>query len=183
VESAGEPGGSGGTIALENISGPDAASIDGAAIAGRGSLSGEVDAENNAAEVGLLVRHGRDDGDDAIGRFIEALGLGLVRVAVADESEAIAGVDQHPEARFALIVAQSPGAGEADERLSFELGYCVGRLGMARVCVLDPAASEGGLDRHGVMHVPLDERGGWQLQVARQLRRAGLAVDLNRLCG
>ena len=38
------------------------------------------------------------------------------------------------------------------------------------------------LEASPVATVMLDAHGGWQLPLARTLKRAGVAVDLNRLC-
>jgi hypothetical protein len=63
----------------------------------------------------------------------------------------------------------------------FQLGYAVGRLGADRVCVLH---AEGAplCPESKIPHIPADAGGGWQLQLARQLKQAGLNVDLNKLC-
>ena len=36
-------------------------------------------------------------------------------------------------------------------------------------------------DTQGISHVAVDPHGGWQLHLARQMKRAGCDVDLNRL--
>ena len=82
---------------------------------------------------------------------------------------------------FAVVVADAAAIKEAAGEWQFELGYCAGRLGASRVCVAS-ASSEAISDRHGIRHLAIDANGGWQLQMARQLKRAGVAVDLNRLC-
>jgi hypothetical protein len=84
-------------------------------------------------------------------------------------------------ATFAVVVADAAAIKEAAGEWQFELGFCAGRLGAGRVCVAS-ATSEALGDKHGIRHVAIDGNGGWQLQMARYLKRAGVAVDLNRLC-
>jgi hypothetical protein len=36
-------------------------------------------------------------------------------------------------------------------------------------------------DMSGVVPVPLDKHGGWQLLVAKELRNAGYSVDMNKI--
>jgi hypothetical protein len=62
----------------------------------------------------------------------------------------------------------------------FDLGCCVGRLGASRVLVLH-RDGQPHTDRFGLTHVVFDPHEGWQLQLARQLKRAGVDVDLNKL--
>src|SRR4051794_1054101 len=68
-----------------------------------------------------------------------------------------------------------------DRRFVFRLGCCCGRLGMRRAGVLVPEGIPQLPEEHGVMSLPMDAADGWQLQLARQLKRSGIEVDLNRL--
>lgn len=63
----------------------------------------------------------------------------------------------------------------------FELGFFVGRLGRDRVALLVEPGVEIFSDFHGVVHHELKQGGGWELGLAKELRAAGLDVDLNRL--
>jgi hypothetical protein len=64
----------------------------------------------------------------------------------------------------------------------FKLGYCAGRLGMKRMCMMHSPVTAPTGEGHGVPHLAVDSNGGWQLHLAKQMKRAGLDVDLNRLC-
>lgn len=68
----------------------------------------------------------------------------------------------------------------ARQNVLFELGYFVGTLGRRRVCALYKGDVEIPSDLHGVLYVPLDASGGWKLSVAKEMKQAGLDVDLNR---
>ena len=55
-------------------------------------------------------------------------------------------------------------------------------FGVPRVCVLCDGAADPFADPHGVHCLPRDAANGWHLQLARTLKRAGIEVDLNKLC-
>jgi predicted nucleotide-binding protein len=141
----------------------------------------------------LLIIHGEaTPAVDRVSDFVSRLDFDPIRVesAAGDNGAAIESLEQHPNAAFAVIVLDAhtaasarPGAGgTVDSRLVFQLGYCVGKLGLRRICVLIPDSGGAFCDQHGVLFVPLDGADGWQLQVARQLKRSGIEIDLNRMC-
>ena len=67
----------------------------------------------------------------------------------------------------------------ARQNVVFELGYFIGRLGRNRVCALYRPGVEIPSDYSGVLYEELDEKGAWKLQLAKELRAAGLSVDMN----
>ena len=67
----------------------------------------------------------------------------------------------------------------ARQNVVFELGYFIGRLGRNRVCALYRSGVEIPSDYSGVLYEELDEKGAWKLQLAKELRAAGLPVDMN----
>jgi hypothetical protein len=82
----------------------------------------------------------------------------------------------------AVFIVPSESSDPAASRLAlFQIGCVVGRLGASRVCVLlAPGAAP--CPETGLAHVAIDPTGGWQLQLARQLKQAGMDVDMNKLC-
>jgi hypothetical protein len=77
--------------------------------------------------------------------------------------------------------ADENGKGSLSDNSMFKLGYCAGKLGMKRMCMMHTPAHAPAGDGHGIPHVPVDMNGGWQLHLARQMKRAGMDVDLNKL--
>ena len=69
----------------------------------------------------------------------------------------------------------------ARQNVIFELGYFVGKLGRSKVGVLHTEDIEIPSDYLGVECIPIDAANGWRLALARELKSAGLAVDLNLL--
>lgn len=150
---------------------------------------------------GLLVVHpGAGAAAAAVGQFLQELG---VSVAAFNEPPQGAGggavetFEQEPDASFAVVLlspeeapaftplSADPGFGSPvaspPPEVLFQLGYFVGRLGLKRVCVVCPRGGGVFSDGRGVSHIPIDSADGWQLHLARHLRRAGVEVDLNRL--
>jgi len=140
---------------------------------------------------GMMLIHG-DCGDAVaqVGGFVKPLGITMVSANSDAPGEgaqpAAATMAAHNDLSFALVLdSDAPPPDPAHDScngLSFDLGYCVGRLGLGRVFVLQPRASQAFTDRHGIAHLPLDSAGGWQLQLARHLKRGGIEIDLNKLC-
>lgn len=67
----------------------------------------------------------------------------------------------------------------ARQNAMFELGYFIGKLGRSRVCALHRGGVELPSDYDGVVYVALDDKGAWRLELAKELRAAGLPVDVN----
>lgn len=68
----------------------------------------------------------------------------------------------------------------ARQNVILELGYFLGRLGRNRVCALYTKGVEIPSDYKGVLYVELDEHGGWRISLAKELKAAGLPVDMNK---
>ena len=67
----------------------------------------------------------------------------------------------------------------ARQNVILELGFFLGALGRGRVCALYEHGVEIPSDYQGVVFVALDEGGAWKLAIAREMKAAGLPVDLN----
>ena len=68
----------------------------------------------------------------------------------------------------------------ARQNVILELGYFVGTLKRRGVCVLHEPGVEIPSDFHGVVYVPLDPGGAWRLLLAKEMKAAGLDIDLNK---
>lgn len=67
----------------------------------------------------------------------------------------------------------------ARQNVVFEFGYFIGKLGRNRVCALHAPGVEVPSDYSGVVYIELDSGGAWQLQLAKEIRAAGIDVDMN----
>ena len=66
------------------------------------------------------------------------------------------------------------------QNVIFELGYLMGKLGRRRVCALYKEGVEIPSDYSGAVYIPMDSRGGWRLLIAKEIKQAGIEVDLNK---
>jgi hypothetical protein len=105
----------------------------------------------------------------ALAAFLEQLGLAAITVGAGATPSAEA-LEKLREVEFAVLM-------RADRAL--ETGFLLGALGRPRVCLLLPPESTAtGLE--ALTRVPLDNTGMWHLLLARTMKQAGLAIDLNR---
>ncbi|HYO10933.1 MAG TPA: hypothetical protein VER17_18355 [Tepidisphaeraceae bacterium] len=133
----------------------------------------------------LFVSHGpKDPSSEAVLQFVQQLSMAVV------EADHTNGLIDTLEARndmgFAIVMnvadhVENGKASLSDSSL-FKLGYAAGKIGLKRMCMMHgPAQPTPNGEAHGIAHMPVDVNGGWQLHLARQMKRAGLDIDLNRL--
>lgn len=67
----------------------------------------------------------------------------------------------------------------ARQNVLVELGYMAAKIGRNRVCVLRKGNVEIPSDFLGVLYIDIDAAGAWRLTLAKELKVAGLKVDLN----
>jgi len=90
----------------------------------------------------------------------------------------------------AILTADDCGHGPDEEQSSaapnrarqnviLELGYFMGALGRDRVAALSDEGVEKPSDIHGLLYIPCDS--AWELRLAKEMKDAGLPVDLNSL--
>lgn len=69
----------------------------------------------------------------------------------------------------------------ARQNVVFEHGYMCALLGRQKVCALVEAGVEITGDMSGVVYVGYDDKGAWQMSIAKEMKAAGLEIDLNKL--
>lgn len=69
----------------------------------------------------------------------------------------------------------------ARQNVIFELGYFFAKLGRERVCALHKEGIELPSDFQGVLYVPMDSNDAWKFNLAKELKQAGLDVDMNKI--
>ncbi len=142
----------------------------------------------------VFVVHGHDEAArESTARFLERLGIEAIILhekpnegrTIIEKLEHNASVD------FAVVLLTPDDVGavatsadtmnqRARQNVVLELGYFIGKLGRDRVCALHKGGVELPSDILGVVYIPLDAGGGWKLLLAKELRNAGFAIDLNR---
>jgi len=155
-----------------------------------GKFSGELAA---AAGRTVFVVHGHDEAaKEAVARFLEKLDL---KPVVLHEQPTggrtiIEKFETHAEVDFAVVLLtpddEGNSAGTPEQRkprarqnVILELGYFIGRMGRRRVCALHKGGVELPSDLAGLLYIPMDDQ-GWRRLLAREIRDAGIKLDLNR---
>jgi hypothetical protein len=142
----------------------------------------------------VFLVHGRDEtSKQQIARFLEKLGLNPIILheqpsagkTIIEKFEEYAG-----RARFAVVLLTPDDVGgpsdgsktqpRARQNVIFELGFFVAALGRANVAALYKGGLEIPSDYGSVVYTELDDRDGWKLQLAKEIKAAGIDVDLNQ---
>ncbi len=140
----------------------------------------------------VFVIHGKDHGTrDTVARFLE--GLELEPVILEEQPDrgltVIEKFEQNASGGFvvALLTPDDVGGPNSDklqprarQNVIFELGYFVRAFGRNRVRALMKGDVEIPSDYAGVLYIPMDEAGGWQMRLIREMKNAGLNIDANR---
>ena len=93
----------------------------------------------------------------------------------------------HRDAKFAIIYwgepagRELPGSAHPERYVGFALGFVLGRLGRGRVFIMGSTTTPPLPGFTRVLSAQLDSGGGWQIQLARRMKSAGVDVDLNKL--
>jgi cell division septation protein DedD len=122
----------------------------------------------SAAESPVLLLGSGDAGGHAA-ELLDQLGLTTATI----DAPSIERLDAARSAGFAIVVAGK----DSGDATMLAVGFMLGLLGRSRIVLLGgepPAALT------GCFHVPLDDGGLWRLLLAREMKKAGLEVDLNR---
>jgi predicted nucleotide-binding protein len=141
----------------------------------------------------VFLVHGHDEAaKESVARFLEQIGLDTVVLHEKPSAgrTIIEKFEDYSAVGYAVVILTpddtcSAGEGKPSVRrprqnVIFELGFFVGKLGRERVCALYKQDTEIPSDYQGVLYVPMDESGGWRLEVAREMKHAGMEVDLNK---
>jgi predicted nucleotide-binding protein len=143
----------------------------------------------------VFVVHGHDEeAKQSAARCLEKLDLEAVILHEQPNQgrTIIEKFEDYADVGFAvvLLTPDDLGAAKADasdlksrarQNVIFELGFFIGRLGRQRVCALYKGDVEIPSDFAGVLWVQMDPGGAWRFSMGRELKAAGLDVDLNRL--
>lgn len=142
----------------------------------------------------VFVVHGHDEAPrEGVARFLEK--LRLTPVILHEQANKgrtiIEKLLDYSDVTFAVVLLTKDDQGgsaaggsaelrpRARQNVILELGFFVGALGRDRVCLLYEDGVEIPSDYQGVVFLKLDSEGAWRLLLARELKEAGLPIDLN----
>ena len=144
----------------------------------------------------MFIVHGHDnEAKVTVARFVENLGI---KATILDEQASKGQTiitkfeDNADEAGFAIVLLTPDDVGasnnqrnnlkpRARQNVVLELGYFMAKLGRERVCPLLKDEVEKPSDIDGLVYVPMNNPNEWQLQLAKEMKQAGLPIDLNKL--
>ena len=142
----------------------------------------------------VFIVHGHDEGArEMMARYLEKLELEpiILHEQPSGGRTIIEKLEHYADVGYAVVLLTPDDEGRkkakdellrdrARQNVLLELGYFIGKLGRSRVCALHRGSVEIPTDYLGVLYVQLDEGGGWQLRVARELKAAGYDIDMNK---
>jgi predicted nucleotide-binding protein len=141
----------------------------------------------------VFVVHGHNEAaKEAVARLVSSLELEpiILHEKPNNGKTIIEKFEQHSDVAFAIILLTADDVGAAKgedesprarQNVILELGYFVGRLGRAKVCPLYEKGVELPSDLSGVIYVELDAGGAWRFKLAKEMKAAGLSIDMNKV--
>lgn len=141
----------------------------------------------------IFVVHGHNEGvRESVCRLLEKLKLEpiVLHEQASKGQTIIEKLEAHSEVEFAVVLLTGDDVGSkksepdklrarARQNVILELGYFIGNIGRNRVCALYEDGVERPSDYDGVVYVSL--AGGWHFELAKEIRAAGIDIDLNLL--
>ena len=142
----------------------------------------------------VFLVHGHDEAArESTARFIEKLGLEVVILHEQASSgmTIVEKLERYSDVSFAVVLLTPDDVGaarassdklrsRARQNVLLELGFFVGKLGRSHVCAIHKGQLELPSDYLGVGYVLMDESSAWKFTLAKELRAAGFAVDMNK---
>ena len=142
----------------------------------------------------VFIVHGQDEeAKEKVARFLEKVGLeAIILHEKADGGDTlIEKFEKHGGRAGYAIVLLTPddvgGLATADEthprarqNVIFELGFFIAKLGRKNVCALKKGEVEIPTD-YPVIYEVMDDGGAWQVEVATEMKAAGVAGEFDRL--
>jgi predicted nucleotide-binding protein len=144
----------------------------------------------------VFVVHGHDgEAKQAVARFLERLDLEpiILHEQTNRGRTIIEKFEAHSDVAFAVVLLTPDDLGQsavaetwvpkprARQNVIFELGFFFAKLGRRNVCALYRGEVELPSDLGSVMYVPYDDHDGWKTKLAKEIKEAGINVDLNRV--
>lgn len=144
----------------------------------------------------IFIVHGHNEGiRETVARFIEKLGLTatVLHERPNEGQTVIEKFEKHSaHAGFAIVLLTGDDRGgrrdepyenqrpRARQNVILELGFFLAKLGRKHVCALYEQGVEIPSDYQGVLFAQLDDNGRWKVELAREMKYAGLPVDMNK---
>jgi predicted nucleotide-binding protein len=137
--------------------------------------------------------HGHDNEvKQTVARYLEKLGIEvtILHEKASSGNTIIEKFERNSDVAYAVVLMTPDDVGavkdqreqlnyRARQNVIFELGYFMGKLDRKRVCALLKGDIERPSDYDGIIYIALDPADGWKLLLAKEMKEAGLNIDLN----
>ena len=143
----------------------------------------------------VFVVHGRDEGTlNTVVNFLTRLQVETI-VLQEQPNEGrtiIEKFEDYSQVGFAVVLCTPDDIGSLvsdrdnlkprpRQNVVLEWGFFIGKLGRNRVCALIKDEVEIPSDNAGIIYIQLDDSRGWQMELFKELKSAGFAIDANLL--
>jgi predicted nucleotide-binding protein len=143
-------------------------------------------------ETQVFIVHGHNDAIlQTVARFVEKLHLKPIILfeQPGQGKSIIEKFEKYSSTKYAVVLFTPDDLGRASkesnlqprarQNVVLELGYFIGKLGRQNVAVLFDESVEMPSDYRGVEYIALDPAGAWKFKLAREMKAAGLPIDMN----
>lgn len=142
-----------------------------------------------------MIHGHHEESKQSVAPLIEKLHL---KAIILDEQTGasktlIEKFEHHADVAFAVVLLTPDDVGASKNELDklksrarqnavLELGFFIGTLGRLKVAIVYEPSVELPSDISGLLPIEYDKSGGWMLRLAREMKAAGLEVNLNEVC-
>lgn len=140
----------------------------------------------------VFIVHGHDSFKTEVELFLRTIGMDpIILHKQADLGKTIIEkIETYSDVAFGIVLYTPDDEGRlkgntewsprARQNVIFEHGFLIGKLGREHVCALLEKSVEKPGDLDGLVYVNMDEAEGWKLQLAKNMKVAGMNVDMNK---
>lgn len=136
----------------------------------------------------IFIAHGQDEeAMQTVARILER--NDLVVISLNEQADGgktiIENIERYTDVAYAIVIYPSCDIGcddyekrEAFKLVVFEYGYLIGKLGRDRVCALSKQKKQ---NMVGMECKLMDPKGAWQTEILKEMKKAGIEVDANKI--
>lgn len=142
----------------------------------------------------VFIVHGHDgESKEKVARFVERMELEaiILHEQASGGKTIIEKIEEYSDVNFAIVLLTPDDVGglaknpenilpRARQNVIVELGYMIAKLDRSKVCLLNKGV-EMPSDFYGVVYLELDDKEAWKINLAKEMKKAGLEVDMNKL--